>query len=210
MDRQASAQADLGFIHRFVPGESPGRTPLLLLHGTGGDESDLIPLGLQLLPEAALLSPRGKTSEHGMPRFFRRIAEGVFDVEDLKARTQELAEFVSRARKAYGIEKPIAVGFSNGANIAWSLLFGQPETLAGAILLRATLPFEPNDVAKLDDVPVLMINGSDDPIVPAESRDRLANALRSAGAALQYELLPAGHMLTREDVVIAKSWLSQR
>lgn len=203
-------QPKLGFVHRFVPAEAANRAPLLLLHGTGGDENDLIPLGRQLSPGAALLSPRGKTSEHGMPRFFRRIAEGVFDLEDLKARTAELADFVERAREAYGIGKPIAVGFSNGANIAWSLLFSRPETLAGAILLRATLPFEPAEPAKLAGIPVLMINGSDDPIVPAASRDRLANALRSAGAELEYEVVPADHMLTRRDLETAARWLAQR
>src|SRR5688572_27560972 len=117
-----SVRSDLGFVHRFVPAEAAGRTPLLLLHGTGGNESDLIPLGLQLSPGAALLSPRGKVNENGMPRFFKRRSEGVFDVEDLDARTQELGEFLEAARKAYDLARPIALGFSNGANIAWSLL----------------------------------------------------------------------------------------
>src|SRR6187401_1497622 len=130
------------FIHQFVPGSS-NRT-LLLLHGTGGNERDLIPLGRELDPNAALLSPRGKVLENGMPRFFRRLAEGMFDLDDLKARTSELASFIEAARKEYQLGPVIALGFSNGANIAASLLLTQPDVLAGAILLRAMLPFEPD------------------------------------------------------------------
>src|SRR5580693_7992421 len=111
---------DLGFIHRFIPATQPGLPPLLLLHGTGGDENDLVRLGEHLSPGAAMLSPRGKILENGMPRFFRRLAEGVFDQADLKLRTAELADFIAAARKQYGIDAPIAVGFSNGANIAAS------------------------------------------------------------------------------------------
>ena len=201
---------DLAFTHRFVPAEADGKTPLLLLHGTGGNESDLIPLALQLSPGAALLSPRGKVSENGMPRFFRRRAEGVFDVEDLKTRTDELADFVTEARKSYGLEKPIAVGFSNGANIAWSLLLNHPEMLKGAILMRGIMPFEPPAGAKLDGVPVLVLNGSEDPIVPADTRDRLAQTLTAAGANVRYEILPTGHQLSRQDLVIAADWLNAR
>jgi phospholipase/carboxylesterase len=202
--------ADLSFIHRFIPAERPDRTPLLLLHGTGANESDLIPLGLQLSPGAALLSPRGKVSENGMPRFFKRRGEGVFDVEDLAARTEELADFIGDARKAYGLGKPIAVGFSNGANIAWSLLLNQPETLAGAILMRGMLPFDPPSPPKLNGLPVLMLNGNADPIVPPDVRDRLAEALEKAGAELQYEVLPASHQLTRQDLQLAADWLQSR
>jgi phospholipase/carboxylesterase len=201
---------DLGFVHRFVPAEALGRTPLLLLHGTGGDESDLIPLGLQLSPGAALLSPRGQVSENGAPRFFRRRAEGVFDIDDLNARTSELADFVARARKGYALDKPVAVGFSNGGNIAWSLLFNHPETLKGAILIRAMLPFEPQSLPELKGIPVLMLSGSADPIVPTETRDRLAQALLRAGADVRYETLPASHQLTRQDLAIAADWLRDR
>ena len=199
--------ADLGFVHRYVPAEVAGRTPLLLLHGTGGNESDLIPLGLQLSPGAALLSPRGKVSENGMPRFFKRRAEGVFDVEDLTARATELAGFIAEARKAYGLEKPIAVGFSNGANIAWSLLLNHPDTLKGAVLMRGMMPFDPPAGAKLDGIPVLILNGGDDPIVPADTRDRLAQALKTAGAEVRYEILAAGHQLTRQELALAAEWL---
>jgi phospholipase/carboxylesterase len=203
-------RSDLSFTHRFVPAEAPTRPPLLLLHGTGGDESDLIALGLRLSPGAALLSPRGKVSENGMPRFFRRRAEGVFDIDDLNARTEELADFVAEARNAYGLAQPIAVGFSNGANIAWSLLLNRPETLAGAVLMRAMLPFAPASVPNLARKPVLMLSGAADPIVPAAQRDQLAGLLRDAGADLQYEVLPAGHNLTQQDLALAADWLARR
>jgi phospholipase/carboxylesterase len=205
-----TGENNLGFVHRFEPAQDKTRPPLLLLHGTGGNESDLIPLGLQLSPGAALLSPRGRVSENGMPRFFKRRAEGVFDVEDLNARTDELAEFVAAARKTYSLEQPIAVGFSNGANIAWSLLLNHPGTLRGAILIRGMLPFDPPPGAKLNGVPVLMLNGSNDPVVPIDTRDRLATALKDAGADLRDEILPAGHQLTRQDLAIAAEWLAQR
>ena len=118
--------AGLSFVHRYEPAAQPERPPLLLLHGTGGDEHDLIPLGRMLAPGAALLSPRGKVLEGGMPRFFRRLAEGVFDEEDVRKRAHDLADFVETARAAYGLPAPVAVGFSNGANIAAALLLLRP------------------------------------------------------------------------------------
>ena len=130
----------LSFTHRFEPAAEPGSPPLLLLHGTGGDEDDLMPLGRALAPGTALLSPRGKVLEAGMPRFFRRLAEGVFDEDDVRRRADELADFITEARAAYSLEAPIAVGFSNGANIAAALLLLRPEALAGAALLRAMTP----------------------------------------------------------------------
>jgi phospholipase/carboxylesterase len=201
---------DLGFIHRFVPPEAEGKTPLLLLHGTGGNESDLIPLGLQLSPGAALLSPRGKILENGMPRFFKRRAEGVFDIDDLNARTGELANFLDAARKHYGIAKPIAVGFSNGANVAWSLMLHRPDALAGAVLLRGMLPFDPPQKPALDGIPVLIVNGSMDPIVPPETHEHLAATLKSRGANVRYEILPTSHQLTRQDLALAAEWLKAR
>src|SRR5258708_2589881 len=188
---------DLGFIHRFIPATQAGLPPLLLLHGTGGDENDLIPLAQQLLPGAALLSPRGKVLEHGMPRFFRRLAEGVFDLADLKLRTAELAEFIIAARKAYDVPAPIAVGYSNGANIAASLLLSQPDALAGAVLFRAMLPFEPAQTPNLTGKRVLLVSGSSDQMIPAASTMRLAEVLQTAGAELTYKTLPTGHGLTQ-------------
>jgi phospholipase/carboxylesterase len=203
-----SALPDLGFIHNYVPATDRTRPPLLLLHGTGGDENDLLPFGERLAPGAALLSPRGKVSEQGAARFFRRLAEGVFDQEDLAFRTQELAEFIERARKTYGLAKPIAFGFSNGANIAASLLLKRPEVLAGAVLLRAMTPFEPETLPDLTGIPVLMLSGAADPLVKAEDRDRLAKLLGAAGAEVTHELVPAGHNLAPRDIAAAEQWFA--
>jgi phospholipase/carboxylesterase len=202
--------SDLSFVHRFMPASDPARPPLLLLHGTGGDENDLLPLGARLAPGAALISPRGKVLENGMPRFFRRLAEGVFDIDDLKARTAALADFIAQAREAYALEKPIALGFSNGANIAASLLLTQPEALAGAVLIRAMTPFEPQALPKLSGIPVQMLSGAADPIVPAANRDRLAQLLKTAGADLTYEVVPGGHQLSPQDLAAAARWLAAR
>jgi phospholipase/carboxylesterase len=200
---------DLVFIHRFIPATQPGRPALLLLHGTGGDENDLVPLGAQLSPGSALLSPRDKVTENGMPRFFRRLAEAVFDLPDLKARTAELADFIAAARKAYGIEAPVAVGFSNGANIATALLLTRPEALSGAVLLRAMLAFEPDPLPALTGKPILLLSGSNDTMIPAPSSQRLAAVLQAAGADLFYKALPTGHNLTQNDLNLAAQWLEQ-
>jgi predicted esterase len=195
------------FQHVYLPGTS-GRT-LLLLHGTGGSENDLVPLGQTLDPEAALLSPLGKVRENGMPRFFRRLAEGVFDEEDLVNRTHELADFVEEAIVEQGIDrsKLIAVGYSNGANIAASLLLLRPGLLAGAALLRAMVPFVPEVLPDLTGTPVLLASGHQDPIVPAENTRRLAALLRNAGADVALRLENAGHGLTSLTVETTKSWL---
>ena len=198
---------DLGFIHRFIPATQPGKPPLLLLHGTGGDENDLIPLAAQLSPGSALLSPRGKVTENGMPRFFRRLAEGVFDLADLKVRTAELADFIAAARKIYDIDAPVAVGFSNGANIAAALLLTRPQLLHGAVLLRAMLPFELEPLPDLAGKPVLLLSGSNDTMISAAGRERLAAVLQAAGADLVYKVLPTGHNLTQNDLTIAAQWL---
>jgi phospholipase/carboxylesterase len=197
----------LSFTHRFIPATEPGRATLLLLHGTGGDENDLIPLGQTIAPGAALLSPRGKVLENGMPRFFRRLAEGVFDEEDVKARAAELASFVAEARQEYGIEAPVAVGFSNGANIAAAMLLLRPETLAGAALLRAMVPLSVPPAADLHSKRVLILSGAMDPIVPAENAARLAAMLQAAGAEVTHQNLPAGHQLSQADIGLLKRWL---
>ncbi|RZK95567.1 MAG: alpha/beta hydrolase, partial [Methylobacterium sp.] len=160
-------ELSLGLTHRFVPATAPGLPPLLLLHGTGGDETDLLPLGRTLLPGAALLSPRGAVLENGMPRFFRRLAEGVFDEADLRRRAADLAGFIAEARTAYGLAAPVAVGFSNGANIAAALLLLHPGVLAGAVLLRPMVPLRETPPVDLAGRPVLMLSGAADPIVPA-------------------------------------------
>src|SRR3954470_1155266 len=198
---------ELSHRHRFVPATSAGQPPILLLHGTGGDENDLLPLGETIAPDAALLSPRGKVLEGGLPRFFRRLAEGIFDEEDVRRRANELAEFVLAAREAYGLDAPIAVGFSNGANIAAAMLQLRPEILAGAVLLRAMVPLKEEPHADLDGKPVLILSGSTDPILPAWSSARLATALKAAGASVDHRTLPAGHGLAQADVAITKTWL---
>jgi phospholipase/carboxylesterase len=196
------------FLHEFVAGKS-NRT-LLLLHGTGGNERDLIPLGQELDPDAPLLSPRGKTLENGMPRFFRRLAEGVFDLEDLRKRTNELADFVASAAKYYQInnEKIVAVGYSNGANIAASMLLLRPEILSAAVLFRAMVPLTPDKQPNLSSVSVFISGGAFDPIVPGSETKALAELLRAAGADVQVRFLQAGHELTPQDVDLARQWLA--
>jgi phospholipase/carboxylesterase len=200
---------DSGFVHRFFPGES-GMT-LLLLHGTGGDENDLVPLGRELAPGAAILSPRGKVSEYGAARFFRRLAEGVFDHEDLVFRTHELAGFVEAAAEEYGFDpsKIVAVGYSNGANIAASLMLLHPGLLRAAVLFRAMVPFEPEVVPDLSGMPVFLAAGRMDRMVPPQNTERLAEILREAGADLDLRWSNTGHALTYEEAAEAKEWLSR-
>jgi predicted esterase len=197
------------FIHEFVPGSS-SRT-LLLLHGTGGNERDLIPLGQELDPNAALLSPRGKVLENGMPRFFRRLAEGVFDLEDLKYRTNELADFVTAAGEHYGFtsDNVVAVGYSNGANIAASMLLLRPEIMHRAILFRAMVPLIPDTLPDLSSVRVWIGAGDQDPIVPASETKRLVEFLRRAGADVTIRFAKAGHGLTNDDLEAARHWLGE-
>jgi predicted esterase len=195
------------FIHEFIPGSS-SRT-LLLLHGTGGNEHDLIPLGRHLDPNAALLSPRGKVLENGMPRFFRRLAEGVFDLEDLKHRANELANFVTAAAQHYGfdLDNLVAVGYSNGANIAAAMLLLRPEILSIAILFRAMVPVRQDKLLNLSSVRVWIGAGDVDPIVPTSEAKELAELLRGAGADVTIRFAKAGHSLTNQDVEAARLWL---
>jgi predicted esterase len=201
------AKPDLGFDHRFLPG-APNMPVLLLLHGTGGDESDLLPLGEALLPGAARLSPRGKVLENGMPRFFRRLAEGVFDLDDLRKKTGELADFVEAADAAYGLggRRPIAVGFSNGANIAASTLLLRPGTLGGALLIRPMVPLVPEPLPELSGIPVQINAGQVDPLVPPPQSEALAKLLSDAGASVKLHWIAGGHALTREDLEAGREW----
>lgn len=203
----------LGFIHRYVPpaadGELAGSTTLLLLHGTGGDEEDLLPLGRALLPGAGMLSPRGKVLERGAPRFFRRLAEGVFDQEDLVRRTEELGDFIQAAAETYQLERDgiVAVGFSNGANIAASLLLRRPGVLRGAVLLSPMVPFEPDALPELGGTSVFIGAGRADPMVPAGDVERLADLLRQAGADVTLHWERGGHSITKGEVEAARRWL---
>lgn len=196
----------LSHIHRFEPGSKTAR-PLLLLHGTGGNEDDLIPLGRMIAPGTALLSARGKVLENGMPRFFRRLAEGVFDFADVERRAHELADFVIAAGKHYQTERPAALGYSNGANIAAAVLLLRPEALAGAVLLRAMVPLPREPESGRSDAPVLIISGRGDPIVPIASATRLAEMLRAKGMVVDHRIIEAGHQLAQEDVQLAAEWV---
>jgi phospholipase/carboxylesterase len=202
----------MDFIHRFIPAPEGSPRTLLLLHGTGGDEDDMLPLGRQLDPTAALLSPRGNVLENGMPRFFRRLAEGVFDEEDVVRRAQELAEFVgaAAARYEFDLKHVTAVGYSNGANIAAAVLLLRPEALSAAILLRAMVPLVPPALPDLARRRVLLSSGERDPIVPKENASRLAAMLRDAGADVTLRFEPAGHALAQGDLEAAKQWLTNR
>ena len=210
----ATAPGSLGFQHRYEPPLDPrsaeGRITLLLLHGTGGDENDLLPLGRLLLPGAALLSPRGQVLERGMPRFFRRLAEGVFDQEDLARRSAELAAFIDAAVAAYQRDRGqmVAVGFSNGANIAASLLLRYPGRLSSAVLLSPMLPFEPEVRPDLRDTRVFLGAGRSDPIAPPEQADRLARLLRECGAEVTLRWDEGGHTITPGLVSAAGEWLT--
>ncbi|MFA6267455.1 MAG: alpha/beta hydrolase [Pseudolabrys sp.] len=181
--------------------------PVLLLHGTGGDENDLIDLGRTVAPGSALLSPRGKVLEGGMPRFFRRLAEGVFDEADVKRRADELADFVVAARTRYGIEAPIALGFSNGANIAAAMLLQRPDVLSGAMLLRAMVPLTNPPHLPIPGTPVLIASGAQDPLAPPSNPAELAAQLKERGALVEHRIVPAGHGLSQADVNLAAAFI---
>ena len=193
-------------ISRFEPGTSPA---LLLLHGTGGDENDLLPLGQLLRPGAALLSPRGQILEHGQPRFFRRLAPGVFDQDDLMRRTHELADFVEDQSASRHLGPVIAVGYSNGANIAAAMLLLRPDVLAGAILFRAMLPLEPPHPPQLPGTPVLLLAGRHDNMIPQDSTQHLAVLLEQIGAQVTLDWLDAGHGLGSADIKKANEWIKR-
>ena len=203
---------ELGLIHRFVPGAAGDSGPvLLLLHGTGGSEDDLLELGRSIAPGAALLSPRGRVLENGMPRFFRRLAEGVFDKEDLIFRTDELAKFVLAAAGQYRFDpgNVTALGYSNGANIAVSLLLLRPGVLKAALLFRAMVPLVPPTSPDLSGVRVFLSAGEFDPIVPRQGTEALAVLLREAGADITLHWNPAGHQLTSAEFQEARIWLAE-
>lgn len=198
-------------VHRWVPPRVAGAPTLLLLHGTGGDENDLIQLGKMLRPGAGMLSPRGNVLEHGAPRFFRRLAEGVFDLDDLRRRTAELADFITAASAHYGfsLDSVCAVGYSNGANIAGSVLLSRPEVVASAVLLRAMVPFEPTESPHLAGKHVLISAGRSDPLISHAGTERLAAILREGGAELELAWQNASHGLVQADVNAAQSFLDR-
>lgn len=205
----AGAAAVSGFPHVHVPAERGSAETLLAFHGTGGDEHDLVPLARRVHPEAAILSPRGRVLEHGMPRFFRRLAEGVFDEEDLAKRTAELADWISAAVDHYRRDpaRLAAIGYSNGANIAASLLFDRPGLLGRAVLLRPMLPREVDPLPDLSHVEVLILAGRTDAVIPASGTRRLIERLGEAGARVETGFLDTGHQLVPEDLERAAAFL---
>ena len=201
---------DLGFIHRFKPGKSA--QTLLLLHGTGGNEDDLLELGGAIDPDAALLSPRGKVLENGAPRFFRRLAEGVFDEQDVVRRASELSKFVTAAVETYQVDpkRLVAVGYSNGANIAAAMMLLDVAGFTMAILFRpmvplSNLPAQPN----LAGASALLAAGKYDPIARPAIVQELSDLLRRSGARVDLRINLSGHELTSEDVTAAREWLAQ-
>ena len=200
----------MSHVHKYIPPTSGDDVTLLLLHGTGGDENDLLPLGNALRPGAGMLSPRGNVLEHGMPRFFRRLAEGVFDLEDLARRTDELAEFIRESADTYKFDaaKLVAVGFSNGANIAASVILTHPGVIPRAILLSPMVPFEPKTAPALAGTSVFIGAGRHDPIVPVPQVERLAEILRDGGTTVEVHWQSGGHTITKDEMEAARTWLS--
>ena len=208
---------DFGFAHIFINPSSKGsnnndltkKITLVLLHGTGGNEEDLIFLGKEIEPNAAILSPRGKVLENGMPRFFRRLAEGVFDIEDLKFRTNELADFIQNCSLHYKFDltKTIAVGFSNGANIAASILLLRPDVIQGAILFRAMVPLIPNSLPDLSNKKILLTAGLHDPIVSKSETENLYRLFQKTNANIMLKWQYSSHNLIQDDLIVAKEWI---
>jgi predicted esterase len=203
---------DLGFVHKFVPSPGGSDLTLLLLHGTGGNESDLLQLGREIAPKAALLSPRGRVLEDGMPRFFKRSSEGVFDLNDLAEQTHALAKFIDDASQQYKFkrDKVVAVGYSNGANIAASLLILHPNALAGAVLFRPMVPFTPGTMPKLAGKPILVLAGSRDRMVSGKETLELTDIFDRSRADVTLRWAEATHAMAVEELIATREWLGQR
>ncbi len=202
----------LSFRHIHQPGVSPDGITLILLHGTGGDEKDLLPMGSELGPGAALLSPRGQVTENGALRFFRRSVVGALDLEDWRVRTHQLADFILEASQVYRFTpgRAIAVGLSNGANIATGLLLLRPEVLAGAILLRPMFVTEIHPQPNLQGKTILIQAGATDPLLRPGDTGRLRDQFSSAGAQVTVHLQEAGHHLVPNDLTQSREWLKAR
>ncbi|MBH0162436.1 alpha/beta hydrolase [Fictibacillus sp. 26RED30] len=198
-------------IHLFNKGTDLNKPVLLLLHGTGGNEKDLLSLAEMISPESSVLSVRGNVSENGMPRFFRRLSEGVFDEEDLILRTKELNEFIEEAAEKYDFNRDqvVAVGYSNGANIAGSLIFHYEKSLKGAILHHPMVPRRGIDLPNLDGLPVFIGAGKNDPICPPQETEELQQLLNNAGAKVHLKWDNMGHQLSRAEVEEAAEWFSK-
>jgi phospholipase/carboxylesterase len=202
---------DIGFIHRFLPAEDKASAEtLVVLHGTGGDENDLIGIGQAVAPGAAILSPRGNVLENGAPRFFKRLAEGVFDREEVRSRGEELSRFIRAAISKYGLnpERVFALGYSNGANVASTVMFIEPGLFRGAIMFRPMVVFEPDEHPDLSGAGIFISAGRMDPIVPTKSVERLAELFEASRAEVTLKWQQAGHNLLPSEVRDAADWLA--
>jgi predicted esterase len=202
---------DIGFIHRFVPAEDKtSAETLVVLHGTGGDENDLIGVGQAVAPGAAILSPRGNVLENGAPRFFKRLAEGVFDREEVRSRAEELSRFIRAAISKYGFnpERVFALGYSNGANVASTVMFIEPGLFRGAIMFRPMVVFEPDEHPDLSGAGIFISAGRLDPIVPTKSVERLAELFEASRAEVTLKWQQAGHNLLPSEARDAADWLA--
>ena len=200
------------FVHIYIPPTDISiDNTLILLHGTGGDEESLLQLAGFIAPQSGVLSPRGKVLENGMPRFFRRLSEGVFDLEDLRVRTDELASFIKAASEEYGFPSDMlsAVGYSNGANMAASLMLTYPRIFRKAVLFHPMVPFVPEKLPDSSATDVLITAGTNDPIVRPEESQKLADLLGRTGARVELFWQENGHNLTRDEINAAKSFLSE-
>ena len=202
---------DLGFVHRFAPAEdSASGETLIVLHGTGGNEDDLVGIGQTVAPGAAILSPRGNVLENGAPRFFKRLAEGVFDPKEVRSRAEELIHFIRAAVARYDLDasRIYALGYSNGANIASTVMFIEPRLLQGAVLFRPMLVYEPEKQGDLSSASVFISAGRMDPIVPVKSVERLAELFESSRAETTLKWQQTGHNLVPSEVREAAEWLA--
>ena len=198
--------------HLYVEGKRDDLPTLLLLHGTGGDERDLLPIADIIAPEAAVLSVKGNVLENGMPRFFRRLSEGVFDEEDLIFRTKELNDFVTECAEKYKFKRNhvVAIGYSNGANIAASMMYHHAGALHGAVLFHAMVPRHGITLPDLTGVSVFIGAGKRDPLIPADQTELLSSHLRDAGADVTQVWTEQGHQLTREELMKASGWFKEK
>jgi phospholipase/carboxylesterase len=196
-------------VYRFIPGTSADA--LLLLHGTGGDENDLLQIGRAVMPGAALLSPRGAVLEHGMPRFFRRFAEGVFDIEDIKVRAKELAAFIDEKADEYSLDRArlCVLGYSNGANIAAAMLLTGAAKFRRAALIRAMVPLEPETAPDLAGVEILLAQGAFDTMGSPAQTARLRDLFEAAGAGVTVHNERTAHGLAQGDIDTARQWLAR-
>lgn len=213
IERQLPPLRPTEFVHEFsrAPEHGDQEVTLVALHGTGGDERDLIPLARLVAEDAAVISPRGKINENGMHRFFKRLAPGVFDEQDIRLQAGELGDFLVEAVARYERSPGhlVALGYSNGANIAAALLFTRPELFSRAILLRPMLPFGQLKPQWQHGKPVLILRATNDRVIPADSTERLISLLREAGAEVTVVDIEAGHELTEVDVESSRRWLAE-